>query len=569
MKRAAIVFCIAAVTLGAALAAYRPFAAAEPPLSRYAPAGALLYLEAKDFSSLLSAWNSSREKQQWVASANYQVFSRSRLFLRLGGASDQFAAAAGLPPDMNFLSQVAGSQSAVALYDIGKLQFLYITRLASANAMQTALWQSRANFSTREVAGVTFYLRKDEESEKEVAFAVKDGFLLLATREDLMAGALQLIAGSHDQSIEAEPWFSRSLASVPPAGDLRMVLHLEKLVPSPYFRSYWIQQNITDLKQYSSAVSDLFLSGKEYREERQLVKKIAPATESAAEPGAAAVADLSRLVPADAGVFQLRASPSAETALALLETKLLAPHLGPGVASQFAPQVALTSGQTGSANDLETRIDIAPIETPASANTSESLKTLLQSNPTQASLQLQNTEIDKGGVFVRIHSAVALLGASEWNETAARSALVDFVRPALTASQLGLTWQAKSGFQQLDGLWSFAAAVRGKYLIVSDDPNLLAAMLARLNQKTDAQPARFIAGFNHARERERFARFTGQLDAQATGGVSFGQSQNTPAFFSRNVASLSSALSGVSSQRIVVRDAGDKVLQTVTYEWSR
>ena len=222
-----------------------------------------------------------------------------------------------------------------------------------------------------------------------------------------------------------------------------------------------------------------------------------------------------------------------------------------------------------SANDLETRIDSAPIETPASANTSESLKTLLQSNSTQASLQLQNTELDKGGVFVRIHSAVALLGASDWNETAARSALVDFVRPALTASQLGLTWQAKSGFQQLDGLWSFAAAVRGKYLIVSDDPNLLAAMLARLNQKTDAQPARFIAGFNHARERERFVRFTGQLDAQATGGVSFGQAQNTPAFFSRNIASLSSALSGVSSQKIVVRDAGDKVLQTVTYEWSR
>jgi hypothetical protein len=90
-----------------------------------------------------------------------------------------------------------------------------------------------------------------------------------------------------------------------------------------------------------------------------------------------------------------------------------------------------------------------------------------------------------------------------------------------------------------------------------------------LNQKSDVKPATFIAGFNYARERERFARFTGQLDAQTTGGTSFGQSENTPPFFSRNIASLSSALSGVSSQRIVVRDAGNKVLQTVTYEWSR
>ncbi|HXL20847.1 MAG TPA: hypothetical protein VOA78_00140 [Candidatus Dormibacteraeota bacterium] len=573
MKRAILLLCIATIAFGAALAAYRPFASEQPPLCRYAPAGALLYLEAKDFSSLLSAWNSSREKHQWVTSVNYQIFSRSRLFLRLGGASDQFAAAAGLPPDMNFLSQVAGSQSALALYDIGNLQFLYITKLSSANAMQTALWQSRARFGTREVAGVTFYLRRDAESEKEVAFAVKDDFLLLATREDLMAGALLLMAGGKDQAIEAEPWFSRSVSSAGPAGDLRMVLNLEKLVPSPYFRSYWIQQNITDMKQYSAALSDLFLSGKEYREERLLLKKSAPAAEavaSDANAGAAAVSDLARLVPADAGVFQVRASPSPESALALLETKLLAPHLGPAVASQFAPQVALTSGETGSTADLETRIDIPPVQTQTSSSTTDSLKNLLRSNPPQATLQLQSTELDKDGVFVRIHSAVALLAASDWNELAARSALVDFVRPSLTASQLGVGWQPKSGFQQLDGLWSFAVAVRGKYLIVSDDPNLVAAILARLNQKAGAQLALFIAGFNHGRERERFTRFTSQLDAQSAGpsANTFGQSQNTPLFFSRNIASFSSTLAAVSSQKIVVRDAGDKILQTVTYQWT-
>jgi hypothetical protein len=572
MKRAIILLCIATMAFGAALAAYRPSASGEPPLSRYAPAGALLYLEARDFSSLLSAWNSSREKRQWVSSANYQVFSRSRLFFRLGGASDQFAAAAGLPPDMNFLSQVAGSQSALALYDIGNLQFLYITKLASANAMQTALWQSRAKFGTREVAGVTFYLRRDAESEREVAFAVKDGFLLLATREDLMAGTLQLMAGGKDQTIEAEPWFARSVSSASPAGDLRMVLNLEKLVPSPYFRSYWIQQNVTDMKQYSAAVSDLFLSSKEYREERLLVKKSVSATEAAssdANAGAAAVSDLARLVPSDVGVFQLRASPSPESALALLETKLLAPHLGPGVASQFAPQVLLSSGETGNAADLETRIDIPPVQTPTSSSTAESLKSLLHSNPARATLQVQSTELDKDGVFVRIHSAVALVAASDWDGSAVRSALVDFVRPALTASQLGVAWQPKSGFQQLDGLWSCAVAVRGKYLIVSDDPGLVAAILARLNQKSEAKPALFIAGFSHTRERERFASFTSQLDTQSTGPANtFGQSENTPPFFSRNIASFSSALAAISSQKIVVRDAGDKVLQTVTYKWA-
>jgi len=45
-----------------------------------------------------------------------------------------------------------------------------------------------------------------------------------------------------------------------------MVLNLEELVPNGYFRTYWVQQNITSLKQYSASVSDLFRSGQQYRE---------------------------------------------------------------------------------------------------------------------------------------------------------------------------------------------------------------------------------------------------------------------------------------------------------------
>src|SRR6267378_8212536 len=102
-----------------------------------------------------------------------------------------------------------------------------------------------------------------------------------------MASALQLIKegtgrridapGIETRSIEAESWWSQSVAAAGAAGDLRMVLNLDKIVPSPYFRSYWIQRNITDMKQYSAAVCDLFLSGKEYREERVLLKKSAAA----------------------------------------------------------------------------------------------------------------------------------------------------------------------------------------------------------------------------------------------------------------------------------------------------
>ncbi len=110
----AIILLIGTVSMGLGWAAYQATAMSEAPLSSYVPSGALLYLQAKDFSALLEDWNRSPQKQAWLGSSNYEVFSRSRLLLRLNDVGKQFAAAAGLPPDMNFISQVAGSESALA-----------------------------------------------------------------------------------------------------------------------------------------------------------------------------------------------------------------------------------------------------------------------------------------------------------------------------------------------------------------------------------------------------------------------------------------------------------------------
>lgn len=566
MRRGLVSILFAAACLGALLTAYRSLASEQLSLARYAPSGALLYLEAKDFSQMVSAWNSSQEKAQWLSSADYQVFSRSRLFSRLQQAGQEFTAAAGLPPDMNLVSQVAGSQSVLALYDIGELQFLYITKLDPSKAEQTELLQSRAKFETRNAAGVTFYYRQDPQSGREAAFATTDGCLLLATREDLMAGALELLSGGKAASMVQDSWWSRAVSAAGQPGDLRMVLNLQKIVPSPYFRSYWIQQNITSMKAYSAVVSDLYLSTAEYREERVLVKT-APNATSPADAGNAAVSDLARLVPPNAGEYEIHASPSVDSSISLLETKLLAPHAGLGVASNSAPQVDLSSGTTNGGGDMETRIDQPPPETPAQAAQPSALKALLTENPVAARLDVQRTELAPDGVFVRFQTAMVLLGASDWNESSVLSAIADFARPMLTASSLGVNWRTAAGDEELDGLWSLSVAARGKYLFISDNSRLLEETLSNLKEKSAAPPAVLIAGFNHDAERARFASLAGSLDGQS---VSWAQDRGrAPSFFSDNIGSLSSIFAGISSEKVIVRDAGDKVLQTVTYEWAK
>jgi len=119
----------------------------------------------------------------------------SRLFLRLQGAGDQFAAAAGLPPDMNFFNagrrygRAPWHSTTSASFNFSILrsclrEFDAIRALADARKIET-----------RSAAGITFYVRRDPESEREVAFAASGDYLILATREDLLAGALQLLAG--------------------------------------------------------------------------------------------------------------------------------------------------------------------------------------------------------------------------------------------------------------------------------------------------------------------------------------------------------------------------------------
>jgi len=58
----------------------------------------------------------------------------------------------------------AGKESAIAIYDIGELQFLYVTHLPSGNFLQSTLWQSRNKFQSRHRRGVQFFTRSDPES---------------------------------------------------------------------------------------------------------------------------------------------------------------------------------------------------------------------------------------------------------------------------------------------------------------------------------------------------------------------------------------------------------------------
>ncbi|MGB6431935.1 MAG: hypothetical protein WBF06_15235 [Candidatus Acidiferrales bacterium] len=572
-----------------AWAASKPSATSAPsdpsPLAGFMPPGAMLYIEAKDFSSLLSEWNASPEKRQWLTSDNCEAFSRSRLLLRLADARKEFASAAGVSPDTTLLSQAAGKQSALALYNIGNLEFVYISRVPSAAAMQSALWQARTKFESRSAAGAPFFVHTDAASGRVVAFAVTSDYLILATREDLLAGTLNLLAGGSGPKLTGEDWYAHAVSSAGAPGDLRMVLNVEKIAADPHFRSYWIQANAKEMRNFSAAISDLHLSGSTYQEGRVLLPKTddsapttsAPAGAADAPPAAAstsaqAVADLLRLVPDDAGVYRASADPSADASLVALQTKILAPHTGSAPPSKLAPEVNLTAGEVGSSSDLETRIDQPHVPQANSVDDWSALRADLQGANVQAMLSFDSTRVDPNTNFVQINSTVVLAAASDWDATSVNNALSRGIAQSASTQQLGTSWKragaAPNDYFELDGLLPVRVATRGKLLIVSNDADSIAAVLARVKSPSSAEPSTFAAGFHHAAEQPNFLRLVSTLDrANPQGAPDSPDPGVEPAFFSANIASLSRVLSGLDSGSVVIRESPGKTLETVIYRW--
>jgi len=536
---------------------------APPDLARLVPAGSLLYIEAKDFGNLLADWKGSDEKRLWFASDNFQVFSRSRLYLKLQQAQTEFAAAAGVPPDMDLLANVAGSQSALAMYDIGKLEFLYISRLSSDRFANGALWKTRGNYQPRQSAGIDYYIKTDAASKRVAAFAAAKDYLVLATREDVLAGALALIAGQAGSAVAGEQWFDKSVREAKQPGELRMVMDLEKLARTPHFRSYWIQQNITELQQYAAAITDAGRASGEWREARVLLRsaEIAPAWNEAA------VGDVVRLAPRSASVYRAWASPSPETAFELLRRKILNPHPETQIASKTAPVVALDGGAVGDESELEIRIDEPPLDTGAPAIGSE-LNKLLETVPLDAMLHVGSTRVQPDGVFVGTESGVALLAKSDWDAAAVRDAVAAALATILTQDHLGVHWADRgagaNSYSELDGLQPLALATHGRLLVIATSKDVLEAMLASYANSPSTAGARYTAAYRHSTELPNFVKMMRLIDnplAKQTSGDA-----PEPAFFSGNIASLGQALARIGSESIVVHDTGSVVTENVIYK---
>jgi hypothetical protein len=522
------------------------------------PGGALLYLEAPDFGGLLRDWDQSKVKTDWLASTNYEVFSRSNLFTKLQEVYNQYGEAAGFVPGLKGAREIAGTESALALYQIRDVEFLYISRISDSDLMKSQLWAVREKFQQRQAGGVAFYLRTDPASKRTVAFAFTKGYLLLATRDDLLAQALELLAGGSNPSVAADPWYRDATAAKPDAGELRVVMNLEALVKSVYFRSYWVQRNASVVRQYWAGVADAKRSGGNITETRIFLK-----SDQGAPSGT--VSGLLGLVPPEAGLYKASRLGTASDVASLIVDKLVGPQAQQVRDWRAAPGEVSLDNTAGNEGDLETRIDEQPL--PADAGVSDSIASvrgMVDKSRARSVMLVQSSAADSG-TFVHLPSVIVLEAAENWAPDSVRSALGAAAGKLWTTSQLGAGWvngtAATHPVERLDGLGSLLFAAQGRLLFLSDDSGLLAAVLDRASTPQTTSAVTYAAGFRHLRERANYQRMMAALDFTSPAG--------TPAFFSGNIGSLSNVLSRLTDVRFTEEERAGMTMQTVVYEMAR
>jgi hypothetical protein len=549
--------------IAAALAAVMFWAVAQPapqPMASLFPAGAVLYLEAKDFGGLLTDWNGSAEKRDWLVSANYEAFSRSELFLKLGDAQTQFASAAGVPPDYALVSSLAGSNSAVAMYDIGKLEFLYVAHIPSARAFNTALWKLRGSYQTRHAGNADYYVKEDKSSHRVAAFAYVGDSLLLSTKEDFIATSLRLMAREALPSVASETWFAEATqAAAPGPSDLRLVYNMASLAKTYQFRSHWIQANVPELREFSTGLADLERVRGEIRERRVLLR----ATPSSALENEIASGQLLAAVPDDAGLYRAWLHPASWQAAQWIDEKLFSSATASAPRSKSAPMVSETA-EAGSEMNLETRIDERPITD--SRDSLKPLRDALAAARIDAMLDVSSAKIDANQVYVRPYSAIALLAETPWNADAIRTALGSAAEGVWSMAGAAMWRTGAGGVRELDGLTKLAMAADGKLLVIGDSADMVNNVFAR-RSRTALPGAAYAAGWRHARELPNFERMTRLIDFPQLPATASDEQQppNEPSYFSANLASLGRTLKRVDAATIVVHDTGSMLRESVVY----
>lgn len=525
LRRHLFQFAIVALVACAVLIVYARVSkkAAGPfALAADVPRGALLYAQFSDLPALVKRWDESKLKEQYLASTNFQQFQTRHLALKLIERWTEFNDGIGFPLDALTVADSAEGRAALAVYDLGRLEMVFVAPVGEEKLAATKFFQNTDQFEETELPDGTVYYSREMDVEggrrqQKFAFASIRGRIVLATSEQLLLRTLSNINGkSRNDRLSDDPAFRSLSAEVAPHA-LSVWMDQAKLNNDWYFKRYWLMRNISELKNIRACLLDLELQQDKWVEHRDFLMTNQARALSPAIPAAVAQR-ITRLVPADAPYFKLRAVGGTESAASLVRDTFAdrLPEAGRGAAvqnwswqsyedSDFYPgdggdewgdgyyslgpdfDSAIDDPEDAKVED-EDELAHGRLREEAGRQALGALRDSIERARPLYAATIQSPQTFDGPLFAEFRrGAVITLQAPEnFRAPAFENAVTDLAesRLMIAGAHVPLTWaDASCGDQRCRGLalpmlgWGMYYAQRDANLILANSPELLGALL--------------------------------------------------------------------------------------------
>lgn len=175
------------------------------------------------------------------------AFEQSRLYLKLENKLEEASKISGFEISLETLSEVAGEESALALYDIGELSMVFLSTVSRSQMMKTKFANPGKRFEERKKGDVIYFVASDETGAV-FAFAITDRWFLFSNKLSLMEQTIELLVGNSKEDLSNSDWFKGILEPSLLSADLVVALNQSALNDDLYFKTYWLHKNAKQLR---------------------------------------------------------------------------------------------------------------------------------------------------------------------------------------------------------------------------------------------------------------------------------------------------------------------------------
>jgi hypothetical protein len=577
------------------------------------PRGAMVYVQAGDLGALMKTWLASPVRTQFYASESFAAFQKSRVYLKFQDRKKDFESAIGVGLDENRLAELAGRGSAVSIYDIGKIELVFVSEVSRARAVASTLFKQAAQFQERSADGTSYYVRDVTTDggrlNQQFCFAYVESKLIVTTTEGLMIRAVANAKAPGPDSLLGDVVGLAEGAPEFAAHDITMWLDQARLNSNRYFDNYWIHKNADGaLEKIQSGLIDLRIAREGMTEQRWFRMGAGGQGPGVGAMNAEQLSALIKFAPLDAQLIEVRAG-SPKNISAAVEKALF----GKLPEQSWSPPEIPDRTRNGSNDDADTRaerfsrldarfdVDVDDEQAPkrgrtghqspegeqrVSNNTSgenfvKSIEPILTSSAIGAYCELVRSKAESGKPFVKFERAVVIQMKTDGvaNREELERAIVDEMRSryVVAGTEPRLAWQEEGSVRFVSqSLLEQGAAysVSGDYLILASSRELVADILQSTKvrgsavDKADAQSDSYSV-VRVGAAKPVFDTLMSKLDGrepQAKPVRKNDEEEHEVKFFSGNLSSLIGA-SAIRELRLSRHLSRSLMTERVVYSW--